>query len=205
LEEGDFAVDTRMLSGSSLKATLGTTQKASKQLLDHFPEIDKIVTKIGAGEIPTDPMSMDASDLMIILKDKKDWVSAKSFDALADTMSKVMAHVPGLTTGFQFPVQMRFNELMTGSRQDVSCKIFGENLDTLAKYAAQMGSIIKTVDGAKDLYVETVTGISQVVIKYNREAIAKYGASIQEVNQVIQSAYAGGVAGKVFEGIRDLI
>ena len=200
LEEGDFAVDTRMLSGSSLKATLGTTQKASKQLLDHFPEIEKIVTKIGAGEIPTDPMSMDASDLMIILKDKKEWVSAKTFDELADTMSKVIAHVPGLTTGFQFPVQMRFNELMTGSRQDVSCKIFGENLDTLAKYAAQMGSIIKTVDGAKDLYVETVTGISQVVIKYNREAIAKYGASIQEVNQVIQSAYAGGVAGKVFEG-----
>jgi len=95
---------------------------------------------------------------------------------------------------------MRFNELMTGSRQDVSCKIFGENLDTLSKYAAQMGSIIKTVNGAKDLYVETVTGISQVVIKYNRDAIAKYGASIQDINQVIQSAYAGGVAGKVFEG-----
>ena len=200
LEEGDFAVDTRMLSGSSLNTTLDATQKASKQLIDHFPEIDKIVTKIGAGEIPTDPMSMDASDLMIILKDKKEWVSAKSFDQLADTMSKVMAHVPGLATGFQFPVQMRFNELMTGSRQDVSCKIFGENLDTLAKYAASMGSIIKTVDGAKDLYIETVTGISQVVIRYNREAIARYGASIQEVNQVIQSAYAGGVAGKVFEG-----
>lgn len=200
LEEGDFAVDTRVLSGSSLNTTLEATQKASKQLLDHFPEIEKIVTKIGAGEIPTDPMPMDASDLMIILKDKKDWVSATTFDALADTMSKVMAHVPGITTGFQFPVQMRFNELMTGSRQDVSCKIFGENLDTLSKYAAQMGSIIKTVNGAKDLYVETVTGISQVVIKYNRDAIAKYGASIQDINQVIQSAYAGGVAGKVFEG-----
>ena len=200
LEEGDFAVDTRVLSGSSLKTTLEATQKASKQLLDHFPEIEKIVTKIGAGEIPTDPMPMDASDLMIILKDKKDWVSAKTFDELADTMSKVMAHVPGITSGFQYPVQMRFNELMTGSRQDVSCKIFGENLDTLAKYAAQMGGIIKKVDGAKDLYVETVTGISQVVIKYNRDAISRYGASIQDVNQVIQSAYAGGVAGKVFEG-----
>ena len=200
LEEGDFAVDTRMLSGSSLTTTLDATQKASKQLLDHFPEIDKIVTKIGSGEIPTDPMSMDASDLMIILKDKKEWVSAKTFDQLADTMSKVMGHVPGITTGFQFPVQMRFNELMTGSRQDVSCKIFGEDLDTLAKYANTLGAIIKKVDGAKDLYVETVTGISQVVIKYNRESIARYGASIQEVNQVIQSAYAGGIAGKVFEG-----
>jgi cobalt-zinc-cadmium resistance protein CzcA len=202
LEEGDFAVDTRMLSGSSLNTTLDATQKASKLLLDRFPEIEKIVTKIGAGEIPTDPMSMEASDLMIILKDKKDWVSAKTFDQLADTMGKVMSQVPGITSGFQYPVQMRFNELMTGSRQDVSCKIFGENLDSLAKYAALMGNLIKEVDGAKDLYTETVTGISQVVVHFNRTAIARYGASIKEVNQVIQSAYAGGVAGKVFEGDR---
>ena len=202
LEEGDFAVDTRLLSGSSLNTTLDATQKASKLLIDRFPEIEKIVTKIGAGEIPTDPMSMEASDLMIILKDKKDWVSANTFDELADTMGKVMSQVPGITSGFQYPVQMRFNELMTGSRQDVSCKIFGENLDSLAKYAALMGNIIHDVEGAKDLYTETVTGISQVVIHFNRTAIARYGANIKEVNQVIQSAYAGGVAGKVFEGDR---
>ena len=202
LEEGDFAVDTRVLSGSSLTTTLDATQKASKLLINRFPEIQKIVTKIGSGEIPTDPMSMEASDLMIILKDKKDWVSAKTFDELADTMGKVMSQVPGITSGFQFPVQMRFNELMTGSRQDVSCKIFGENLDSLAKYAALMGNIIKDVQGAKDLYIETVTGISQVVVKFNRTAIANYGANIKEVNQVIQSAYAGGIAGKVFEGDR---
>jgi len=202
LEEGDFAVDTRVLSGSSLTTTLDATQKASKLLINRFPEIQKIVTKIGSGEIPTDPMSMEASDLMIILKDKKDWVSAKTFDELADTMGKVMSQVPGITSGFQFPVQMRFNELMTGSRQDVSCKIFGENLDSLAKYAALMGNLINDVEGAKDLYTETVTGISQVVVKFNRTAIARYGANIKEVNQVIQSAYAGGVAGKVFEGDR---
>jgi cobalt-zinc-cadmium resistance protein CzcA len=202
LEEGDFAVDTRLLSGSSLNTTLDATQKASKLLIDRFPEIEKIVTKIGAGEIPTDPMSMEASDLMIILKDKKDWVSANTFDELADTMGKVMSQVPGITSGFQYPVQMRFNELMTGSRQDVSCKIFGENLDSLSKYAALLGNIIHDVEGAKDLYTETVTGISQVVIHFNRTAIARYGANIKEVNQVIQSAYAGGIAGKVFEGDR---
>ena len=202
LEEGDFAVETRVLSGGSINTTLDATQKASKLLIDRFPEIEKIVTKIGAGEIPTDPMTMDASDLMIILKDKKDWVSANTFDELADTMGKVMSQVPGITSGFQYPVQMRFNELMTGSRQDVSCKIFGENLDSLSKYAALMGNIINQVDGAKDLYTETVTGISQVVVHFNRTAIARYGANIKEVNQVIQSAYAGGVAGKVFEGDR---
>ena len=202
LEEGDFAVETRVLSGGSINTTLDATQKASKLLIDRFPEIEKIVTKIGSGEIPTDPMTMDASDLMIILKDKKDWVSANTFDELADTMGKVMSQVPGITSGFQYPVQMRFNELMTGSRQDVSCKIFGENLDSLSKYAALMGNIINQVDGAKDLYTETVTGISQVVVHFNRTAIARYGANIKEVNQVIQSAYAGGVAGKVFEGDR---
>jgi cobalt-zinc-cadmium resistance protein CzcA len=202
LEEGDFAVETRVLSGGSINTTLDATQKASKLLIDRFPEIEKIVTKIGAGEIPTDPMTMDASDLMIILKDKKDWVSANTFDELADTMGKVMSQVPGITSGFQYPVQMRFNELMTGSRQDVSCKIFGENLDSLTKYAALMGNIINEVEGAKDLYTETVTGISQVVVHFNRNAIANYGASIKEVNQVIQSAYAGGIAGKVFEGDR---
>ena len=202
LEEGDFAVETRVLSGGSINTTLDATQKASKLLIDRFPEIEKIVTKIGAGEIPTDPMTMDASDLMIILKDKKDWVSAGTFDELADTMGKVMSQVPGISSGFQYPVQMRFNELMTGSRQDVSCKIFGENLDSLSKYAALMGNIINQVEGAKDLYTETVTGISQVVVHFNRTAIARYGANIKEVNQVIQSAYAGGVAGKVFEGDR---
>ncbi len=202
LEEGDFAVETRVLSGGSINTTLDATQKASKLLIDRFPEIEKIVTKIGSGEIPTDPMTMDASDLMIILKDKKNWVSANTFDELADTMGKVMSQVPGITSGFQYPVQMRFNELMTGSRQDVSCKIFGENLDSLSKYAALMGNIINQVDGAKDLYTETVTGISQVVVHFNRTAIARYGANIKEVNQVIQSAYAGGVAGKVFEGDR---
>jgi cobalt-zinc-cadmium resistance protein CzcA len=202
LEEGDFAVETRILSGGSINTTLDATQKASKLLIDRFPEIEKIVTKIGAGEIPTDPMTMDASDLMIILKDKKDWVSANTFDELADTMGKVMSQVPGITSGFQYPVQMRFNELMTGSRQDVSCKIFGENLDSLSKYAALMGNIINQVEGAKDLYTETVTGISQVVVHFNRKAIANYGANIKEVNQVIQSAYAGGIAGKVFEGDR---
>jgi heavy metal efflux system protein len=202
LEEGDFAVETRVLSGGSINTTLDATQKASKLLIDRFPEIEKIVTKIGAGEIPTDPMTMDASDLMIILKDKKDWVSAGTFDELADTMGKVMSQVPGISSGFQYPVQMRFNELMTGSRQDVSCKIFGENLDSLSKYAALMGNIINQVEGAKDLYTETVTGISQVVVHFNRTAIARYGANIKEVNQVIQSAYAGGVSGKVFEGDR---
>jgi len=199
LEEGDYAVDTRLLTGSSLSNTIATTQKSAGVLLHEFPEVEKVVTKIGSGEIPTDPMPMEAADMMVILKPKKEWQSAKTFPELANKMSRALEEVPGITTGFQFPVQMRFNELMTGARQDVVCKIFGDDLDTLAFYASRLGKMIRSISGAKDLYTETVTGVSQMVITYNRDAIARFGASISDVNNTIQSAYAGAVAGMVFE------
>lgn len=200
LEEGDFAVDTRLLTGSSLSNTINTTEKTAKVLLDKFPEVQKVVTKIGSGEIPTDPMPLEAADMMVILKDKKEWKNAKSFDELAEKMSKALEGVPGVATGFQFPVQMRFNELMTGARQDVVCKIFGDDLDSLAAHAGELGKLIQTVNGAKDLYVETVTGVPQLVVTYNREAIARFGANIKDINTTIQAAYAGASAGLVFEG-----
>ncbi len=199
LEEGDFAVDTRLLTGSSLSNTVGTTEKAARVLLDKFPEINKVVTKIGSGEIPTDPMPLEAADMMVILKPKEEWKNAKSFPEMANKMSAALKEVPGIATGFQFPVQMRFNELMTGARQDVVCKIFGDDLDTLALYAGYLDKVIQTVKGAKDLYTETVTGIPQMLITYNREAIARYGASITDINNTIQAAYAGATAGLVFE------
>ncbi len=202
LEEGDFAVDTRLLTGSSLSNTVAATQQTAKVLLDSFPEVKKVVSKIGSGEIPTDPMPLEAADMMVILKDKKEWTSAKTFDELAEKMSLALQQVPGVTTGFQYPVQMRFNELMTGARQDVVCKIFGDDLDSLAILAERMGVLINKVEGAKDLYVETVTGIPQLVINYNRAAIARYGASVNEINRTVQAAYAGTAAGSVFEGDR---
>ena len=199
LEEGDFAVETRVLTGSNLNNTIASTQKATKLLLQNFPEIEKIVTKIGSAEIPTDPMPFEASDMMIILKDKKEWVSASSFPELSMKMTKVLEQVPGITVGFQFPVQMRFNELMTGARQDVVCKIYGENLDTLTKYAGALNEIIKTVDGAVNIYEEKVTGMPQVVIKYDRDAMAKYGFNVADINKVVNSAFAGQIAGEVYE------
>jgi len=202
LEEGDFAVETRVLTGSSLTTTLQESQKAVKILLKEFPEVKKIVTKVGTGEIPSDPMPIESADMIIVLKDKKEWTSAKTFDELAEKMGERVASVPGVTTGFQYPVQMRFNELMTGARQDVVCKIFGDDLDSLARYAAAVGEVIGTVEGAKDLFVETVTGIPQLVISYNREAIARYGATIADVNRSVQAAYAGSVAGQIFENDR---
>ena len=200
LEEGDFAVDTRVLTGSSLNTTITSTQQAAHILKTQFPEVEKVVTKIGSGEVPTDPMPMEASDMMVILKPKDEWTSAKTFNELAEKMGKALEAVPGVTAGFQFPVQMRFNELMTGARQDVVCKIFGEDLDTLAAYAGKLGNIISTVDGAKNLYVEAVSGMPQIIINYNRNTIAQFNLNIADINKVVNTAFAGQSTGMLYEG-----
>jgi cobalt-zinc-cadmium resistance protein CzcA len=200
LEEGDFAIETRVLTGSNLNTSIAYTQKASHILKTRFSEVEKIVTKIGSGEVPTDPMPMDAADIMVILKDKKEWINASSFNELADKMSEALKEVPGVTYSFQYPVQMRFNELMTGAKQDVVCKIFGEDLDTLSKYDEKLGSIISGIQGAKDLYLEAVTGMPQIIIEYRRDLLAQYNVSIAEINGVINAAFAGQSSGMVFEG-----
>lgn len=200
LEEGDFAVETRVLPGSNLQTSMTAISQGSKILLEKFPEVEKIVGKTGSSEVPTDPMPIDASDMMVILKDKSEWTSASSFNELSEKMAKELEAVPGVSFGFQYPVQMRFNELMTGARQDVVCKIFGENLDTLALYANKMGKIVNSVKGTSSLYIETVTGMPQVVIDYNRAAIAQYNLNIEDINRIVNTAFAGQSAGIVYEG-----
>lgn len=201
LEEGDFAVDARLLTGSSLTATVEASLQAS-EVLKKFPEVDRIVTRIGSSEIPTDPMPVEMTDIMITLKDKKTWRSAESFEELADTMSRALQGIPGLSAGFQYPIQMRFNELVAGARQDVVCKIFGENLDTLAAYAGKLGAMAKGIDGATDVYVEAVTGLPQIVVRYKRDLLSMYGIDIADVNRTIRAAFAGEAAGKVYENER---
>ena len=200
LDEGDFAVDTRLLTGRSLSSSIETTQKGAKILMDNFPEVIQVMGKIGNSEIPTDPMPMEASDLMVMLKDQKEWTSAETRDELAEKMSaKLYAELPGISFGFQQPIQMRFNELMTGARQDVVIKVYGENLDLLAAYAGQIGKIAKSVNGATDIYVEPISGLSQVVIRFNRERLAMYGINIEDVNKSIRTGFSGETAGQVFE------
>lgn len=200
LEEGDFAVDTRVLPGSHLETTIEKTQKAAQILKRNFPEVEKVVTKIGSGEVPTDPMPMEASDMMVILKPKDEWTSASSFNELSAKMKQELGAVSGITASFQYPVQMRFNELMTGARQDIVCKIFGENLDTLSAYAHRFGNIISSIEGTQDLYIETVTGIPQLVIDFNRSQLARYHVDISDANRVINMALAGQNAGFFYEG-----
>ncbi len=199
LEEGDFAVETRVLTGSNLQTSMTAISQGAKILLEKFPEVEKVVGKTGSSEVPTDPMPIDASDMMVILKDKSEWTSASTFDELSEKMAKELEAVPGVSYGFQYPVQMRFNELMTGARQDVVCKIFGENLDTLAVYANKLGKIVNTVKGTSDLYVETITGMPQIVIEYNRPMIAQYNLNIEDINRIVNTAFAGQSTGLIYE------
>ena len=200
IEEGDYAVETRILPGSNLSTTVENVQQVAGILKHRFPEVKNIVTKIGSSEVPTEPMPMDMGDMIINLKPKKEWTSAKSFDELTEKMSEAASEIPGVKTSFQFPVQMRFNELMTGARQDVVCKIFGEDFDVLSRYANQLGKLVKEVDGAEDIYIEQVSGMPQIVIEYNRSAIAQFGLAIADINRTINTAFAGQSTGLVYEG-----
>ncbi len=200
LDEGDFALETRLMTGSSLQNTIETTTEVEKILLEQFPEVIQVVSKIGAGEIPTDPMPIEAADVMVILKDKSEWVSAETKEELAEKMGKALEALPGVAFGFQQPIQMRFNELMTGVKQDVAIKIYGEDLDLLSTYANEVGKIVSKTAGAQDLYIEEVTGVDQIVIHYDRNKIAKFGFTIKEVNMAIQAAFSGAYAGQVYEG-----
>lgn len=202
LPEGDFAVETRVLPGSNLNTSVEAVKKASKIILENFPEVEQVVGKTGSSEVPTDPMPVDASDLMIILKDRSEWTSAKTYPELEAKMSKALEDVPGVAFGFQYPVAMRFNELMTGARQDVVCKIYGENLDTLAYYADKLGQLSSRIEGTEALYVESVTGMPQIVIDYIPTAIAQYGLNISDINRIINTAFAGESSGMVFENER---
>lgn len=201
LDEGDFAVEMRTMTGSSLEHTVGLATKSAKVLEREFPEVKTCIGKIGTAEIPTDPMPMEAGDLMIILKDKSEWTSAHSREELANKMQrKLEESVPGATFSFQQPIQMRFNELMSGAKQDVVVKIYGEDLDQLSRYAAHVGQIARKIKGATDVYVEEVTGLPQIIVRFDRAAMARYGVSIREVNRAINMGFAGQPAGQVFEG-----
>ncbi|MES2005532.1 MAG: CusA/CzcA family heavy metal efflux RND transporter [Bacteroidota bacterium] len=200
LEEGDLAVETRLLTGSSLSQTVEKITQASNILTKEFPEVKEVIGKLGASEIPTDPMPIEAGDITIILKPKKEWVSASTREELAEKMKKSLEKIPGVSFGFSQPIQLRFNELISGVRQDVGIKIFGEDMQVLAELAKNIGSIVPTVKGAEDLYVEQVGGLPQISVKLDRDKIAQFGLNVSDINQVINTAFAGGKAGTVFEG-----
>ena len=199
LEEGDLAAGVMTLQGGSLSNTIDQVKKANEILIKEFPEIKHAICKIGAGEIPTDPTPMETGDYIITLKPKKEWTSAKTREELVEKMEQALIPLAGVKFEFQQPIQMRFNELLSGSRQDIAVKIFGDDLNTLAEKATEVEKIITGIKGVEDINVEKVTGLDQIQINYDREKIAQFGLSIEEINRVLRSAFAGSEAGVVFE------
>ncbi len=200
LDEGDFVIQPILKTGTSLSNTVEITTEIEKILLKQFPEVKQVVTRIGAAEVPTDPMSMEESDVIIILKPKSEWTSASSKDELADKFKEALAIIPGMEVEFTQPIEMRFNELITGVRADIAIKIFGDDLGVLAKKGSEIGALIENVPGAADISVEKIAGLPEMNIKYNRAKIARYGLNIQELNDMVSMGFAGKSAGSVFEG-----
>jgi heavy metal efflux system protein len=199
LEEGDLASGVMTLQGGSLTNTVDQVIKANRILLRNFPEIKHAVCKIGAGEIPTDPTPMETGDYIITLKDKSEWVSASTREELVAKMEEKLVVLAGVKFEFQQPIAMRFNELMTGSKQDIAVKIYGDDLTTLAEKAAEVEKLIQNITGVQDINVEKVTGLAQIQVEYNRDRLAQYGLSVADVNSVLRTAFAGSQAGVVFD------
>ncbi|PQJ30917.1 multidrug transporter AcrB [Nonlabens arenilitoris] len=200
LDEGDFVIQPVLKTGTSLSNTVAITTQIESILLDEFPEVKQVVTRIGAAEVPTDPMSMEESDVIIVLKPKSEWKSASTKDELADKFKEALAIIPGMEVEFTQPIEMRFNELITGVRADIAIKIFGDDLDVLTKKGNEIGTLIENVPGAADVSVEKIAGLPEMNVKFNRLKIARYGLNIQEVNDMIAMGFAGRQAGSVFEG-----
>jgi cobalt-zinc-cadmium resistance protein CzcA len=202
LDEGDFAVNVTLAPGSSLAQSIATNGQVQRILLKNFPEIEQVVGKIGNSDVPTDPMSLEDSDQMVILKDRSEWTSARSREELANKMQQALADVPGVNLEFQQPIQMRFNELISGAKADISIKIYGEDQGLLFEKAQQAAALIRPLPGVGDLKVEQIAGLPQLRVTYNRQKLAQYGLKVSELNTLLRSSFAGEIAGQVYENER---
>ncbi|HRQ31400.1 MAG TPA: efflux RND transporter permease subunit, partial [Saprospiraceae bacterium] len=200
LDEGDFVIQPVLKTGTSLTKTVETTTKMEKILMAKFPEVDKIVSRIGAAEVPTDPMSMEEIDMIIKLKPRKTWTSAKTKEELADLFKQELSVIPGIEYEFTQPIEMRFNELITGVRSDIAIKIFGDDLDYIDAKAIEIKGLIENIPGASDVILEKTAGLPQIKVLYDRSKLAYYGVDIQTLNDYIATAFGGNATGVVFEG-----
>lgn len=199
LEEGDIAMQQSIKPGSSLEESIRTASMAEALLLKNFPEVDHVVSKIGTAEVPTDPMAIEDADVMIILKDKREWTSASNRESLVAKMKEVLEPITWASFEFTQPIQLRFNELMTGSKSDIAVKIFGEDVAILKEKADEAAALMLDIPGAADIKVDQTEGLQQLSVQYDRALLARHGVNVSDVNQVIRAAYAGEKVGDIFE------
>ncbi|WP_338391622.1 CusA/CzcA family heavy metal efflux RND transporter [Fulvitalea axinellae] len=201
LDEGDLAMQALLKPGSSLTETIEASERIERILLESFPdEVEDVVARIGVAELPTDPMPMDIADMFIMLKPHEEWNTTSSKEELIQLMKEKVSALPGINYEFSQPVELRFNELLTGVRQDIAIKLYGEDLDVLAVKAKEIGKLIQGVDGVGDINVEATKGLPQMTVKYKRAKLAQYGLNVEDLNSIVSSAFAGTEAGVIFEG-----
>ncbi|WP_339815570.1 CusA/CzcA family heavy metal efflux RND transporter [uncultured Imperialibacter sp.] len=201
LDEGDIAMQALIRPGSGLSEAIDVSIKIENILKENFPEITTAVARIGVADIPTDPMPLDIADMYLILeKDREKWVSADSKEQLIEKIKEKLDILPGVNLVFTQPVELRFNELLEGVREDVAVKLYGEDLSVLTQKVQEMAAIIQTVPGAGDVNAERTAGLPQMTVRYDRKKLAQYGLDVQKLNEYVSGAFAGGVAGVIFEG-----
>ena len=200
LDEGDLAFHAILKPGSSLSETIETTTKIEQIVISEFPEVKHVYSRIGVADVPTDPMPMDIADVFVILNPEDEWETGRTKSELIDQMKERLEDVPGVNYEFTQPIEMRFNELITGVREDVAIKLYGDDLTILSEKVEEIGKIIADIDGIGDMKVEATSGLPQITVHYNRAKVSQYGLQINELNSLIQTAFAGGTAGVIFEG-----
>ncbi len=200
LDEGDIAMQALIKPGSALTESIEVSKKLQNLVME-FPEVKTMVSRIGVAEIPTDPMPMDIADSYIILeKDRGKWTSASTKEDLIEKIKDKISVIPGVNFVFTQPVELRFNELLTGVREDIAIKLYGEDLNVLADKIKEIAAIVRTVPGAADLNVEATSGLPQMTVRYDRAKMAQYGLTIDKLNDYVSTAFAGETASVIFEG-----
>jgi cobalt-zinc-cadmium resistance protein CzcA len=201
LSEGALAVQPARIPSIGITTSVQMQMQVEKTLLESFPdEIDRVFARTGTAEVATDPMGPNVSDTYLMLKPRSQWKKASTQEELAEEIEKVLADLPGQNYEISQPIELRFNELISGVRSDVAVKVFGDDLDVMLKEAARIGAILQATPGAADVKVEQVTGLPVLTIDIDRQAISRYGVNVADVQALVESAVGGVSAGEVYEG-----
>ncbi|WP_346856881.1 CusA/CzcA family heavy metal efflux RND transporter [uncultured Draconibacterium sp.] len=203
LDEGDFAFQAFLKPGTSLSEVTKASTRLEQIVLENFPdEIESIQSRIGVADLPMDPMPIDIADIFVILTPQDQWTKAESKAELIDKVREKVSVLPGINYEFSQPVEMRFNELLTGIRQDVAVKLYGDDLEMLADKAEEIAGLISGIDGIAAVKAEATRGLPQITVNYDRNKLGRYNLNIKELNTIVETAFSGGVAGSIYEGER---
>nr|WP_180318227.1 CusA/CzcA family heavy metal efflux RND transporter [Delftia acidovorans] len=203
LNEGDFAIQALRIPGTSLTQSLEMQMQIEKALKKEFPEIDRVFARTGTAEIASDPMPPNISDGYIMLKPRSEWPDpARPRDELLAAVQASVDRIPGNNYEFSQPIQLRFNELISGVRSDVAVKIFGDDMAVLEKSAQTVAGMLQQIAGASEVKVEQTTGLPMLTVQIDREKASRYGLNMGDVQDAISTAMGGTEAGTVFQGDR---